>query len=77
MGDESSYDGSLDFLDDHEIEDDKSGHSVDSAMIDDENTEKSIGESDYDQGSVAARSNGGSFDYDLEVEDQGFTPYPG
>ena len=77
MGDESSYGGSLDFLDDHEIEDDNSGHSIDSAIIDDDNTEKSIGESDYDQGSATVRSNGGSFDYDPEVEEQGFTPYPG
>ena len=73
MGDESSYGGSLDFLDDHEIEDDNSGHSIDSAIIDDDNTDKSIGESDLNQDSAADRSNGGSFDYDLEAEDLGST----
>ena len=77
MDDESSYDGSLDFLDDHEFEHDDSSHSIDSAIIDDDNTDKSIGESDLNQDSAAGRSNGGSFDYDLEAEDQGFTAEAG
>ena len=50
--DESSYDGSLDFLEDDQIGNDNSSRSIDSAIIDDDNTEQSIGGSEYGQVSV-------------------------
>ena len=41
FNDESSYEGSLDFLEDDQIGNDNSSRSIDSAIIDDDNTEQS------------------------------------
>ena len=78
FGDESSLGASLDILEDFEIDEDVLSQSIDSAIIDDENTiddtENTFDETEYGQESPSyARSFGGSIDYDPEIEGQKFS----
>ena len=51
------------------MDDDALSQSFDSAIIEDDQTENTLDESDYDEGSDSrGRSNVGSIDYDPEIE---------
>ena len=77
FGDESSYIASLDILEDFDFDGDDLSQSIDSAIIDDENTiddtENSFDETEYGHDSASyGRSIAGSIDYDPEIEGQKF-----
>ena len=74
FGDESSFGASLAILEDFEMDDDALSQSFDSAIIEDDQTENTLDESEYDEGSASrGRSNVGSIDYDPEIEGLDFS----
>ena len=69
FGDESSFGASVNILEELEVDDDALSQSIDSAIIEDDQTENTIDESEYGEGSASRpRSNGASIDYDPEIE---------